>query len=291
MQCVISGLVLGSVYAVMTVGLNIVFGCLRTFMMAQGSFVMIGGYAAWLGFQKLGLPPVLGLVLGVGVAAVFGVFTYVVAMHPLIGRKNIDVGMTAYISTLVVSILLTSSAVLLFGGRDKALPPLVEGLIKLPGNVTVARHSVLIAVVALGSLWAISVFLKKTRHGLSVNAVAQDLDAARLMGVHTSLVYASSFALAAGLGGLAGVLLAPLYFISPVSGDLPLLKGLIVAIFGGLGSMRGTVYAAFMIGLLESALSTYVSTGWTLPLLWGLIILVMMVRPYGLFGLPEEERL
>ena len=290
-QAIISGLVIGSIYAVMTIGLTLVYGCLRTLNMAQGSFGMIGAYAAWLGLTKLGLDPWFGLILAALAAAAFGMLTHVVAVQPLLGRKDIDFEMTAYISTLVVSIILTNAAILVFGARNKAIPPLFEGRLHLFGSVGLTWHSIIMAAIAFASLAVLSLFLSRTRHGLSITAVAQDLDAARLMGVKTSMVYLLTMALAGVVGGIAGVLLAPLYFVSPISGDLPLLKGLIVAIFAGLGSFKGTVYAALAIGLVESFVSAYVGAIWSLPILFVLIVMVMLVRPYGLFGKPEEERL
>lgn len=290
-QAVISGLIMGSVYAVMTMGLTLVYGCLRSLNMAQGVYGVAGGYVAWLVVPELGLPPIVGLVAAALGGAVLGLLTFVLAIRPLLGRKDIDLEMNAYISTLVVSIMLVSAATIVFGARNKAIPPLIDGSIRVFGWVRVTWHLVLIAVVALAILGALSWFLNKTRHGLSIMAVAQQMDAARLVGVPVSRVYVGVMALAGALGGVAGVLLAPLYFVSPVAGDLPLLKGLIIAIFAGLGSIRGTIWAALILGLFESFASTYISTMWSLPLLFVLIVIVMLVRPYGLFGKPEEERL
>lgn len=290
-QALISGFVIGSIYAIMTVGLTLVYGCLRTLNMAQGSFGMVGAYAAWLAYDSLGLPPVGGLFVAAIAAGLVGILTHLVSVQPLLGRKDIDFEMTAYISTLVVSIILTSAAILLFGPRTKAIPPLVEGRLHLFGSVGVDWHALIMAGIAFASLAVLSLFLSGTKHGLSILAVAQDLDAARLMGVRTSMVYLLTMALAGVVGGIAGVLLAPLYFVSPVAGDLPLLKGLIIAIFAGLGSFKGTVYGALAIGLAESFISAYVGAKWSLPILFGLIVIVMMVRPYGLYGKPEEERL
>ncbi len=290
-QAVISGLIMGSVYAVMTMGLTLVYGCLRSLNMAQGVYGVAGGYVAWLAVSDLGLPTIVGLVAAAVGGAVLGLLTFILAIRPLLGRRDIDLEMNAYISTLVVSIMLASTATILFGARNKAIPALIGGSIRIFGSVRVTWHLVLIAVVALAILGALSWFLNKTRHGLSIMAVAQQMDAARLVGVPVSRVYVGVMALAGVLGGVAGVLLAPLYFVSPVAGDLPLLKGLIIAIFAGLGSIRGTIWAALILGLFESFTSTYISTMWSLPLLFVLIVIVMLVRPYGLFGKSEEERL
>jgi branched-subunit amino acid ABC-type transport system permease component len=291
LQAVISGLVMGSVYAIMTVGLTLVYGSLRTLNMAQGTFGMIGGYIAWLVATDAGLHPILGLLAAVVVGGLLGIVTYYMSVQPLLGRKDIDFEMTVYISTLVVAIMMASGATIIWGARDKAIAPVFGGQFTLTGSVTVTWHSIVIAVVAFGSLAILSWFLNHTRHGLSVMAVAQEREAARLAGVRVNGVYLVVMGIAGMLGALAGVLLAPLYFVSPVAGDLPLLKGLIVAILAGLGSIRGTIWAALLVGLFEAMASTYVSTMWSLPLLFAVIAGVMIVRPYGLFGKPEEERL
>jgi branched-subunit amino acid ABC-type transport system permease component len=290
LQALISGVVIGAIYAVMTVGLTLVYGSLRTLNMAQGSYVMIGGYAALVLFTQFGWSPWIGLVLAVVVTAILGVATEVFSIRPLVGRKDIDFEMTAYISTLAVTIILSAAALLVFGPQSKTIPPLVGGTL-VWGGVTLTWQSIVILVISFVSLAGLSWFLNKTRHGLSVRAVAQELDAARLVGVETKKVYMLTMALAGGLAGIAGVLLAPLYFVNPIAGDLPLVKALIVAILAGLGSIRGTIWAAFMMGLLEALSSTYVGTGWSLTIMFGVIIVVLIIRPNGLFGLQQEERL
>ena len=290
-QALISGLIMGSVYAVMTMGLTLVYGCLRTLNMAQGLFGVAGGYVAWLVVSQAGLPNWLGLIVAALAGALLGVVTFYLAVRPLLGRRDVDFEMLAYITTLVVSIMLTSAFTLIFGARNKGIPPLVDGSLKITSTVSVTWHLVLVAVLALLILGVLSLFLNRTRYGLSIMAVAQQMDAARLTGVSVQGVYIGVMALAGVLGGMAGVLLAPLYFISPTAGDLPLLKGLIIAIFAGLGSIRGTIYAALILGLFEALAATYVSSMWSLPLLFVLIVAVMLVRPYGLFGKAEEERL
>jgi branched-chain amino acid transport system permease protein len=290
-QAIISGLVFGAIYAIMTMGLTLVYGCLRTLNMAQGAFGMVGGYAAWVITTDMGAPPIVGLVVGALAAAGVGMLTHFISIKPLVGRKDIDFEMTAYISTLVVAIVFSAAIILLFGARNKAIEPLIEGRLTVFGSVTVAWQQIAVAVVAFLCLGGLSLMLGRTRQGLSIMAVAQQFDAAKLMGVPAGRVYWVTLALAGLLGGIAGVLLAPLYFVSPSAGDLPILKGLTVAVVAGLGSIRGTIYAAFIIGLIETLVATYVGSLWSLPVLFAIIVVFMIVRPYGLFGKPEEERL
>jgi branched-chain amino acid transport system permease protein len=290
-QAIISGLVFGAIYAIMTVGMTLVYGCLRTLNMAQGAFGMVGGYAAWVALTRAGAPPIVALLAGALAGAGIGILTHVISVRPLVGRKDIDFEMTAYISTLVVAIMYSAAIILMFGARNKAIEPLVDGRLHVIGKVTVAWQQIAVGVIALVSLGGLSLLLNRSRHGLSIMAVAQEFDAARLMGVRAGSVYYVTMALAGILGGIAGVLLAPLYFVSPTAGDLPILKGLTVAIVAGLGSIRGTIYAAFIIGLIEAMVATYVGSIWALPVLFALIVAFMIVRPYGLLGKQEEERL
>ena len=291
LQAVVSGLVTGSIYAVMTVGMTLIYGTLRTLNMTQGSMVMIGGYVAWMVFDGLGWGPILGGVAAAVVGFAFGVAIQQVAIRPLIGRRGVDFEMTAFISTFAVAIVLSNVALQVYGARSKAVPPVIHGRLHLFEGISVSWHSLVMAGIAVGTLLALGAFLSKTRYGLAISAVAQQLDAARLMGIPAQRVYNVTMGVSSALAAIAGVLLASVFFVSPNAGDLPLLKALIVAIFGGLGSVRGTILAAYIIGLAEALVSLYFGVKWSLPLLFLSIMIVMLVRPTGLLGKPEEARL
>jgi branched-subunit amino acid ABC-type transport system permease component len=291
LQAVVSGLVTGSIYALMTVGMTLIYGTLRTLNMAHGSMVMIGGYVAWVLFDTLGWGPLAGMVAAAVVAFVFGIAIQQVAVRPLIGRRGVDFEMTAFISTFAVTIVLSNLALELYGARNKAVPPVIHGRVHLIEGVSVGWHSLVMACVAVVMLLILGAYLSKTRYGLAISAVAQQLDAARLMGIPAQRVYNLTMGVSSALAAIAGVLLASVFFVSPNSGDLPLLKALIVAIFGGLGSVRGTILAAYIIGLLEALVSLYFGVKWSLPLLFLTIMVVMLIRPTGLLGKPEEARL
>jgi branched-chain amino acid transport system permease protein len=290
-QALVSGFVMGSIYALMTVGMTLIYGTLRTLNMALGAMVIVGGYASWMLFDSLGWGPVAGIVVASIVAFAFGVFTQQVAVRPLIGRKGFDFEMTAFISTFALAIVLSNLALRIYGARNKAVPPVVRGRLHLLDGVSVSYHSLILAAIAIGTLVALGLFLSKTRYGLGIGAVAQQLDAARLMGIPVNRVYNLTMGVSSALAGVAGVLLGSIFFVSPNSGDLPLLKALIVAIFGGLGSVRGTIAAAYIIGLLEALISLYFGVKWSLPVLFVVIIVVLLIRPTGLYGKPEEARL
>ena len=225
------------------------------------------------------------------VTFVIGAATYFVAVKPLLGRVGVDFEMTAFISTFAAATILQNVVLLVYGPRQKPFDPLIPGRIQLTDAVSITWHSVLMCAIAIGSLTALGLFLGRSRYGLAITAVAQNLDAARLMGIPARRVYAITMGIAGALAGIAGVLLAPVYFISPNAGDLPLLQALIVVIFAGLGSVKGTIYAAYIIGFIQAAVGIYWSTTYALPVLYLVILVVLTVRPYGLAGKPQEARL
>lgn len=289
LQAIASGLILGSIYAVMTVGLTLIYGALRTLNMAHGTLTMIGGFVAWGVATAFGLPPLVGAGAAFVVAFGLGVVIYRLAVAPLIGHHDFE--MVGFISTLAVAMILQNGMLVLFGARNKPVDPILPGSLPLPFQITVTWHQVVMAAVAVAVLLLLQLFLTRSRHGLAVVAVAQSLDAARLMGVDARRIYAATMGLSAGLAAIAGVLLAPIFFVSPNAGDLPLLKAIIVAIFGGMGSVRGTIVAAFVIGLVEALSSLYLGAKFALPVLFAVVFVTLTIRPNGLFGLSQEQRL
>jgi branched-chain amino acid transport system permease protein len=290
-QALVSAVVLGSVYALMTVGMTLVYGSLRILNMAQGVMTMIGGFVAWWWLVQLGVSPWLGLLLAAAFAFALGVAVHQVGVQPLVGRRGIDFEMAAFITTFGLATVLQNVVQLWFGPRQQNFPALVAGRLQLMPGVNVTWHQVVMTVLALGLLIGLHAFMTRTRYGMSINAVAQNLDAARLMGVPVRRVHVLTMGIASALAGVAGVMLAPIYFVSSNAGDQPLLIALIVAVLGGLGSVRGTIWAAYIIGLVQSMISVYWSVTWSLPVLFAVIVVVLVIRPFGLDGKPQEARL
>jgi branched-chain amino acid transport system permease protein len=289
LQTFISGLVLGSIYATMAMGLTLIYGGLRMLNLAQGALFMLGGYAGWWASAQLGLNPFVGFLAAFVAMGLIGVGMQVFVVRPLIRRPGWEIN--TIVATLGLGILLENVALVVFGPEYKNLPLLIGGQVRLPYNVIVSDETILIAVIAVALLVAMALFLRRSRHGMAIRAIAQNMDAARLMGISVERMFIVIMGLSAALGGLAGVLLSAFYFVSPTIGDTYLLKGLIVTIFGGLGSVKGTIYAAYAVGLLEAFVSLGFGVRWSLPAFFLAIIVVLVVRPAGLFGLREEVRL
>lgn len=291
LQTLVSTVVQGSMLALITIGMTLVYGTLRVLNMAQGVMVMVGGFAAYTFLQRSEWPVWSSLIVAALVTFVLGVAVYYLAVRPLLGRSGVDFEMTAFITTFAIATVVQNVVLLMYGPRQKPFDPLVDGQFDLTDQVSITYHSLFMAAIAIGALLLLGAFLSKSRYGLAITAVAQSLDAARLMGIPARRVYVVTMGIAAALAGLAGVLLAPLYFVYPNAGDLPLLQALIVVIFAGLGSVKGTIYAAYIIGFIQSAVSIYWSSTYALPVLYVVILIVLVIRPNGIAGKPQEARL
>ena len=287
-QAVYGGILYGSIYGLMAIGLTLIWGSLRMLNMAMGALYVVGGYLTWTAFKLWGVPPLLAIVLGVLAAALIGLLIQVLLINRLLGRSSFF--NAAMIATVGAAIMIESAALLIYGPRVKQMPPIIEGHTKVLGVVIQYQNLVIIAVAAI-SLIALSLFLKKTRYGLAIQAVSQQMDAARLMGIPTVLTFMIVATIGAAFAGLAGSLLSSVFYVAPTAGYAPLTKALIVTIFGGLGSIKGTIWAAYIIGVLEVFLTVYFGAGVALPVLFLFMILMLVIRPSGLFGLGEIQRL
>ncbi|MCO6048760.1 branched-chain amino acid ABC transporter permease [Mesorhizobium sp. RP14(2022)] len=279
------GLFQGSLYAMMAVGLALVWTTIGVFNFSHGVFMMLGAYFAWQ-LVTWGLPPFLAFPLSVLAMAGMGWVLQASVVRPLIGRSNLV--LVVVITTLAAGSLIENGALEVWGPRSKQIPPLVSGNVML-GSIGVSLHQIAIILVtplALGALW---LFLNRTRLGLALRAVAQNEDASRLVGLNVTMLYGLSFGIAAALAALAGIFLGGYRFMSPVMGVDPLLKALIVVVFGGISSISGPIYAAYLIGFFEAIASYYFGLYWTPALLFAALILTLMVKPEGLFT-PNRSR-
>ncbi|HEX2526104.1 MAG TPA: branched-chain amino acid ABC transporter permease, partial [Geminicoccus sp.] len=250
------------------------------FNFAHGVFMMLGAYIAWQ-FAAFGLPYPVALPLAVVAMAGVGWVLQASVVRPLIGRPNIV--LVVVITTLAAASLLENGVLELWGPRSKQLPAIVEGNATIAG-VGVSLHQIAIIVITPLILLALWLFLSRTRLGLALRAVAQNEDASLLVGLNVTALYGLAFAIAASLAGLAGIFMGGYRFMSPVMGSDPLLKALIVVVFGGISSISGPIFAAYLIGFFEAFCSYYFGLYWTPALLFAVLILTLMVRPEGIFA-------
>lgn len=290
-QLAINGAALGAAYAVIALGFVLILNATRAVNFAQGDTVMAGGYLAFLlaGLLPLGGLAVPGLVLLPLILiamAGFGLVFAAVAYFPLRHRPAVSV----FISTIAVGILLQGTANGLFGGAERGAPALVAGPALHLGGVVIGRQTLAILVVAGLLVAALHVLLVHTQFGRRLRAAADDPAIARALGVPVTAMTAAAFAIAAALAGVAGLLLANQYFVTPTVGLMFMLKAYIAVTIGGWGNLKGAVVGALAIAEFEIFAATFVSTTVAEAALYGVLILVLVARPQGLFGEPAGRR-
>lgn len=279
----ISGIVLGSGYALMASGLSLVWSTLGIFNFAHGVLMTLGAYIAWTLSDAAGLNIGLAIAIAVSAAAMVGVGVLIerVVVRPFYDHR--DILLITVMTTLAAMMFLQKGVQLIWGARLKQLAPIVPGNIRLLQTTISAQEAliILVAPLLLGALW---LFLSNSRIGRGIRAVGQNPDGARLIGIDVSRLFIITFALSAVLAGLTGVLLGSVRLLTPEFGSEPLVKALIIVIFGGLGSLGGTILAAYLMGLLEAALVFVVGIYWAPSMIFLLLIFVLLVRPQGLLG-------
>lgn len=283
-QQLVNGVALGSTYALVALGLTLIFGVLLIPNFAHGEFYMVGAFvtyalnAAGLGFW-LAAPCAILVVMALGCLVNRLVFRPV----------ETGSGLSLMISALAASIILQQAATLLWGTAPRTIPS------PLPGVLRTTLFSVtemqLAVVAALGSSWlGVWLVLHRTRLGLAIRAVAQNRGAALLMGVDLDVVRYATFAIGAGLGALAGALLGATFPIYPTMGATPVLKAFVVLVIGGIGNLWGAVGGGLLLGVAEVLVGGYVSSQLQDVGAFSLLVATLLLRPQGLFGRAEVER-
>jgi branched-chain amino acid transport system permease protein len=287
-QAVYGGIVYGSIFGMMALGLTLIWGSLRMLNLAHGSLYLVGTYVFWTLVTMLKVPMVPALFIAAAAAAVVGFVMQVTLLNRILGKPGWDIG--SLIVGVGVAMALDQGILLIYGPRVKAMPPLIPGIFKI-GRVVVNYNFLVVVAVAAIALALMSLFLSKSRSGLAIQAVSQQPDAAQLMGIPTRTVFLIVMCISAGLAGLAGALLSTVYQVQRDSGSSAMLMALVITIFGGLGSVKGTIWAAYIIGLLQSFLLVYFGGGTALPGVFLFMMIMLVIRPSGLFGVGEAQRL
>ena len=287
-QALYGGIVYGSIFGMMALGLTLIWGSLRMLNLAHGSLYLVGTYVFWTLVTLLKVPMVPALLIAALAAAVVGFVIQTTLLNRILGKPGWDVG--SLIVGVGVAMAVDQGILLIYGPRVKSMQPLIPGIFKI-GRVVINYNFLVVVAVAVIALVLMSLFLSKSRSGLAIQAVSQQPDAAQLMGIPTRTVFLIVMCISAGLAGLAGALLSTVYQVQRDSGSSAMLMALVVTIFGGLGSVKGTIWAAYIIGLLQSFLMVYLGAGTALPGVFLFMMIMLVIRPSGLFGVGEAQRL
>jgi branched-chain amino acid transport system permease protein len=285
-QLVFSGLALGSMYALVALGYHVTYATSRTVNFSQGQSVMVGAVVAYALHVGAGWPMVATVPVTLLALAGLGILVERVAVRPFLARASI----AWLLATIAVGIIGENVAMVAFGKDARAFP---SPLTRAPWTVLgagVYPHELLVPLVGLALMALVELAFRRTLAGRALRAVAWSHDAARLMGIDVARTIAAAYALSAMLAGVAGILLAPLLNVSATMGTVIGLKAFAVAIIGGIESARGMVVAGILYGVFEAVVAGYLGTGAREILGFALVVLVLLLRPWGLLGTPAVQR-
>ena len=276
------GVVLGALYATMAAGLAVVWTTLGIFNFLHGAFIALGAYIGWQfsNTDAFGLGHVVGLGSTLLFMFVVGVASQQILIRPFERKENIVVA--TVITTLAGATILQNLLLVIWGPRSKQITPIASG--RLEWGPSLSWNEVILVLLVVCVLTLVGLFLLRSRTGRSMRAVAQNRQAAELMGLDVPKLYALAFGLSASLAGLAGYFVGSIRFINPTMGADPLMKALVVVIFGGIARFTSPIYAAIIIGLVESFTTYYLGLYWAPAVLFGMMMVVLIIKPAGLFG-------
>jgi branched-chain amino acid transport system permease protein len=282
---VVSGLATGSIYSLMALSLVIIYNATRTLNFAQGEMLMVTTFVAWSATRAFSLPLPLTFVVAVLAAVVFGFAVERLIIRRAIGATHWDV----LIITVGLSLMLRAGAGLVWSHDEFAFPSFFSNRPFALGGVRVAPVSLGVIGGALALMLALYALFTHTRLGRAMRAVAQSHRAARLMGISVERVYSTSWVLAAVVGAVAGVLVAPVVFLSSKMG-LIVINGFTAAVIGGFGSMPGAVMGGMLLGVIENLAPLYLPSGIRYSVPFVILVVILMVRPAGLLGTVERRK-
>lgn len=287
---IINGISLGSIYALIALGYTMVYGIAKMLNFAHGDVIMIGAYTTFTVCSTLGLPPVIGILLSVIVCTVLGVLIERIAYKPL--RKAAS-SLAVLITAIGVSYFLQNIALLIFGANAKVFTSVVSfGSLSLAGGqLIITGESIVTIITCIVIMIFLVTFINKSKAGQAMLAVSEDKGAALLMGINVNSTIALTFAIGSALASIAGVLLCSSYpTLSPSTGAMPGIKAFVAAVFGGIGSIPGAFIGGILLGIIQIFATAYISSQMADAIVFAVLIIVLLVKPAGLFGKNIQEK-
>ena len=284
----ISGISLGSVYAIIALGYTMVYGIAKMLNFAHGDVIMIGGYVSFCAMFYLGLPSIVAVLMAVVVCTVLGIVIERLAYKPLRSAPSLAVLITA----IGVSYFLQNSALLIWKAAARSYPPVVTGAVKIfGGKLTVSYVSLLTIAACVVIMIGLTTFVNKSKMGKAMRACSEDKAAAQLMGINVNATISATFAIGSALAAIAGVLLCPFNTsLMPTTGSMPGIKAFTAAVFGGIGSIPGAFLGGLLLGIIEAMAQAYISTNLANSIVFAVLIVVLLVKPAGLLGKSVTEK-
>jgi len=286
----INGISLGSVYAIIALGYTMVYGIAKMLNFAHGDVIMIGAYMVLTMLTGAGMNPWLAVAIGMVTCTLLGIVIEKVAYKPL---RNASSTLAVLITAIGVSYFLQNIALLIFGADTKFFVNVVNvpAISLADGQLVITGTTIVTIIACIVIMCALMLFVNKTKPGRAMKAVSEDRGAAQLMGVNVNATISLTFAIGSGLAAVAGVLLCSAYpSLTPYTGAMPGIKAFVAAVFGGIGSIPGAMVGGILLGIIQTLGSAYISSQVADAIVFGVLIVVLLVKPTGLFGKNIQEK-
>lgn len=289
-QFLINGISLGSVYAIIALGYTMVYGIAKMLNFAHGDVIMIGAYTVLTLMTGAGVPPLIAVLIGMVACTALGITIEKIAYKPL---RNASSSLAVLITAIGVSYFLQNIALLIFGADTKSFVNIItlKSVSLADGQIVLTGTTIVTIIACIIIMSGLTLFVNKTKPGRAMKAVSEDRGAAQLMGVNVNATISLTFAIGSGLAAIAGVLLCSAYpSLTPYTGAMPGIKAFVAAVFGGIGSIPGAMVGGILLGIIEILGKAYISSQVADAIVFAVLIVVLLVKPTGLFGKNIQEK-
>ena len=279
-QVLLNGILLGGLYALVSLGLTLIFGVMRIINFAHGQFLMLAMYGTFWLFQLYGVDPYLSILIVLPLMFILGIVAYRVVIQPIIDASE----MTHVFATLGLNLSLQGIALILWQGDFRGIRTVYSSMVVHLGSLYINIPRLIIFLCALATIWVLFLFLKKTYIGKAIRASAQKRVAAQLMGVNLSRIYMIAFGMGIAIVGITGAVLMPIYEVFPSVGSLFALVSFVVVVLGGLGNLGGALVGGIIIGVVESVSGVFIAPNLKEGVYFIIFVIILLLRPTGIFG-------
>ena len=289
LQYLINGISIGAVYAIIALGYTMVYGIAKMLNFAHGDVIMVGAYISFCVTNYLGLPAIVSVIAAMAVCTVLGILIEGLAYKPLRGTPSLAVLITA----IGVSYFLQNTAQLIWSSSPKNFTSIVniKPMAIFGGQLTITGEMIVTVLTAVVVMLVLTWFTTRTKMGKAMRAVSEDRDAAQLMGINVNQTISMTFAIGAALAAVAGVLLcSTVPMLQPTTGSMPGIRAFTAAVFGGIGSIPGAMIGGILLGIIENFAKAYLSTQFSDAIVFGVLIIILLVKPAGLMGKQIQEK-